>query len=185
MRKHPGSPDIVSIVMPIIEAIRGARADEEQFASKATTLLENRIIKLKELPETGVDVSSALKNLEDMHQLARSSPTPGFSTLLGQSSIYISRILSHAGQDTAVAEIYQKSLRDFISRKGSRLSSAFFQTWIKRHISTAWHIRATLLDLCKPTGNAVNIYRQTQAFQLLHDLLSQAHLLVLFFFMFS
>jgi len=85
--------------------------------------------------------------------------------------------LSHAGQDTAIAEIYRRSLRDFISRKGSRLSSAFFQTWIKRHVSTAWHIRATLLDLCKPTGNAVNIYRQTQAFQLLHDLLSQAHLL--------
>jgi len=50
VRKHPDSPNIVGIVMAMIEAIRGARADEEQFSGKATNLLENRILKFKELP---------------------------------------------------------------------------------------------------------------------------------------
>ncbi|KAF9514414.1 hypothetical protein BS47DRAFT_1372330 [Hydnum rufescens UP504] len=154
VRKHP-------------DTIRGARADEEQFSGKATNLLENR----------GVDgVSNIVKHLEDLHQLARSSPTPQFLSLLARSSIYISRVLSHGGHDIAVAKIYQESLCDFISRKGSRLNTAFFHTWVTRYVSTAWHTRTSILDLCK-SGNAVNRYRQMQAFQLLHDLFSQAHLL--------
>jgi DNA polymerase phi len=180
VRKHPDSPNIVGIVMAIIEAIRGARADEEQFSGKATNLLENRILKLKELPKGAVDdVSNVTKHLEDLHRLARSSPTPQFLSLLARSSIYISRVVSHGGHDIAVAKIYQESLRDFISRKGSRLNTAFFHTWVTRHVSTAWHTRTTILDLCK-SRNAVNRYRQMQAFQLLHDLFSYAHHLVRF-----
>ncbi|KAF9505605.1 hypothetical protein BS47DRAFT_1400276 [Hydnum rufescens UP504] len=169
--------NIVGIVMAIIEAIRGARADEEQFSGKATNLLENRILKFKEVPKVGVDgVSNIVKHLEDLHQLARSSPTPQFLSLLARSSIYISRVLSHGGHDIAVAEDIPGITVRLISRKGSRLNTAFFHTWVTRYVSTAWHTRTSILDLCK-SGNAVNRYRQMQAFQLLHDLFSQAHLL--------
>jgi len=90
--------------------------------------------------------------------------------------MYISRVLSHGGHGIAIAKIYEESLRNFISRNGSRFNPAFFHTWVTRYVSIVWHTRTSIPDLCN-SGNAVNKYRQMQAFRLLHDLVSLARLL--------
>jgi DNA polymerase phi len=160
--------------MPLIEAIRSARPEESQFSSKTSTVINNRISKLKELPRNLEHLEALVEDFVELHVLARKAPSSAFESTLSSSSLYLSRVLVDAGRAQDVADTYGQSLRDFVTRKGSRLNMSFFQPWIKQQWTAAWLSRTTLVEICR-SDNAVNEFRRMQAIQLLQDLLSQPH----------
>lgn len=176
VKKQPASELIAHIVFPLIEIIRGAGQDDEQLSTKAIGLLNSKITKLKEMPSS-VDVEYVKEVLGHLHNLARKAPTTPFLSTLSQCTLYLSRIFLHLDQEAFVLEQYRASLDDYITRKSSRLNTKFFQDFISRTPSAAWALRERLLELCA-AGQATNIYRQCQAFEIVKTLLAQIHQLV-------
>jgi DNA polymerase phi len=83
--------------------------------------------------------------------------------------------LLHLGAEESLLQIYRPSLKDFITRKNSALNASFFQEFIRRCPMSAWSLRGDLLDL---SNRAVNLYRQSQAYQLLELLVTQLPVIV-------
>lgn len=176
IKNAPTSPLIPPLVMPLIETVRSARADEGQFSEKATNLL-GRIANLKQVPEAFEASDEMVNQLHELHQLSRKAPSAAFESTLSASSLYLSKVIAHGGRAEDVAKAYRESIKDFVTRKGSRLSLSYFQTWIKRQTSVAWLIRNEILRLCD-SEDVVNEFRQMQVIQLLQDLISQSRSLV-------
>lgn len=155
--------------MPLVDLIVNAGTDEKQLADKATGILRSRIGKSKDTPSS-TDCEQVGGILQELHSRARKASTGDVLSTLAQGSIYLSRALLHTQAQKPVLDAYRESLVDFVTRKPSRLNTAFFQEFIKRHANTAWELRDTLLDL---SGKAVNGYRQNEVFRLIQALLSQ------------
>ncbi|RDX52694.1 hypothetical protein OH76DRAFT_1399938 [Lentinus brumalis] len=169
VRKQPTNPLVIRLIMPLVELIVATGPDEKQLSDKATGILRNRLGKSKDIP-TSVAVEDAAKILEELHELARKASTSDVLTTLNQSSLYLAKVLLHADAVEPVQKAYRESLHDFVARKSSKLNTAFFDDFVKRHPQAAWGIRD---DLVKATGDALNVYRQMQAFHLLQTLINQ------------
>ncbi|KAI1788483.1 DNA polymerase phi-domain-containing protein [Ganoderma leucocontextum] len=169
VKKHPANPLIVRLIFPLVELIVSTGPDEKQLSDKATGILRNRIGKSKESPN-GVSKEDAAKTLEELHILARKASTPDVLATLNQCSLYLSKVLLHAEEIAPVLSVYRESLHDFVARKASKLSTAFFDDFVKRHAQAAWDIRD---DLVKASGEALNGYRQAQVFHLVQTLVNQ------------
>ncbi|KAK7689133.1 hypothetical protein QCA50_007824 [Cerrena zonata] len=170
LKKQPTSSHVIQLILPLTELIVDTSSDEKQLADKATGILRSRIGKSKEIP-TGIDKEEALVILQEIHTRARKAPSSDVLTTLNQCSLFITRLLLHQSDaEPEVAKIYQESLNDFVTRKASRLNTTFLQDFIRRYAGVAWNLRTELIDVCK---QAVNGYRQTQVFQLLHTLVNQ------------
>lgn len=172
IKNQPTSPLIPTLIMPLIESIRSARSDETHFSEKVTNLLNSRIANLKQMPESFTASNDIVRNLHEIHNLARKAPSSAFESTLNVASLYLSRVIAHGGRAGDVSAAYRQSLVDFVTRKGSRLNFSFFQTWIKKQPTVAWLAREEIINVCG-TGNAVNDFRRMQAFQLLQDLITQ------------
>ena len=157
------------MILPLVDLIVNAGADEKQLADKATGILRSRIGKSKDTVSP-VDDEQVGEILRELHSRARKASTGDIVTTLAQSSLFLSKALLHAQISQPVLDIYRESLEDFVTRKASRLNTAFFQEFIRRHANVSWELRDTLLEL---SGKAVNGYRQSQVFQLIQVLLSQ------------
>jgi DNA polymerase phi len=164
VRRQPTSPYILQFLVPLLAL---TFSDESQVSEKATGLLMSRIGKLKEVP-FGVDVVKASGILNDLHIRARKVHSRDAVAIVSRCSLYISRALLHIGADETVRVAYTASLMDFTQRKASDLNGQFFCEFIKRYPRTAWGMRAALLAA---PMNAVNDYRQGQAYMLLETLL--------------
>lgn len=173
IRKQPTSPLIIRLILPLVELTVGSGSDEKQLADKATGILRSRIGKSKEVP-SNIEEEQAVQVLQQLHSLARKASSDVLMTL-SQCSLYLCKVLHHFGVTKPIQEVYRQSLVDFVSRKASRLNSSFFQDFIRRHADVAWDLRE---DILKTTSSAVNVYRQSQAFQLLQTLISQAPMAV-------
>ncbi|KAI0648248.1 DNA polymerase phi-domain-containing protein [Trametes meyenii] len=169
VRKQPTSPLILRLIFPLVELIVGTGPDEKQLADKATGILRNRIGKSKDTPSL-VSKDDAVKTLEELHNLARKASTSDVLTTLNQCSIYLSRVFLHSGTVEPVLKVYRESLSDFVSRKASRLNPPFIGDFVKRYPTAAWSIRE---DLVKAPGEALNGFRQAQAFNLVSMLVNQ------------
>jgi hypothetical protein len=71
-----------------------------------------------------------------------------------------------------VVEVYSKTLEEYMTHKSTQLHATFLNDYFKRHAIRAWPLYSTLLKFLQP-GNAVNIYRQTVAYELLAQLAPQ------------
>lgn len=174
VKRQPTSPLVLRLVLPLVELIVGTGPDEKQLADKATGILRNRLGKSKEVP-TPIPTADVAKTLEALHSLARKAASPDVLTTLAQCSLYLSKALLHAGASEPVLDAYRASLRDFVARKASRLNTAFFDDFVKKHPQTAWEMRGDLVQAC---GEALNVYRQAQSFHLIQTLVNQLHTLV-------
>lgn len=175
MKKQPTSPHIVRLILPLTELIVDTSSDEKQLADKATGILRSRIGKSKEIP-ANVEKEEVLVVLQEIHTRARKAPSSDILTTLNQCSLFITRLSLHqANAEPEVIKVYQESLTDFVTRKASRLNTSFLQDFIRRYAGVAWNLRTGLIDVSK---QAVNGYRQTQVFQLLHTLVNQHFSLV-------
>lgn len=144
------------------------------MSDKATGLLRNRIAKLKDVPST-IDTEVASTILDELHRRARKARTPDFLSTLNQCSLYMARVLLHAGAEDLVVGTYRESLMDFASRKASNLNVVFIQDFIRRNSVPGWRLRE---DVLSASNKAANVYRQCQSFQLLGVLLNQIPALV-------
>ncbi|KAI8998993.1 DNA polymerase phi-domain-containing protein [Trametes punicea] len=169
VRRQPTSPLVVRVVFPLVELIVGCGSDEKQLADKATGILRNRIGKSKEVPVLASQ-EDAIKALDELHNLARKASTPEILSTLNQCSIYLSRVLLHNSAAEPVQKVYRESLMDFIARKASRLNPPFIDDFVKRYPQAAWGIRD---DLVKAPTQALNGFRQTQAFHFVNTLVNQ------------
>ncbi|KAI0654742.1 DNA polymerase phi-domain-containing protein [Cubamyces menziesii] len=169
VKKQPTSPLIIRLIFPLVELIVGTGPDEKQLADKATGILRNRIGKSKEVP-TSISKEDAAKTLEELHTLARKASTGDVLTTLNQCSIYLSRVLLHNEASEVVQKAYRESLTDFVARKASRLNPPFIDDFVKRFPQAAWSIRD---DLVKAPGDALNGFRQAQAFHFVSTLVNQ------------
>ncbi|EJF62593.1 hypothetical protein DICSQDRAFT_135562 [Dichomitus squalens LYAD-421 SS1] len=169
VKKQPTSPLIVRLIFPLVELVVSTGPDEKQLSDKATGILRNRIGKSKEVPH-GVSKEDATKTLEELHNLARKASTPDVLATLNQCSLYLSKVLLHADDIEPVLTAYRESLHDFVARKASKLSTAFFDDFVRRHPQAAWKMRD---DLVKASGDALNGYRQAQVFRLVQTLVNQ------------
>ncbi|GBE82630.1 hypothetical protein SCP_0410150 [Sparassis crispa] len=166
IKKQPKNPLVLRLILPLVELVVSTGPDEKHLADKATGLLRTRLGKSKEVLSI-VDTDEATVVLEELHTRARKSDN---LATLSQCSIYLSRSLLHAGFTETVVRVYRESLDDFVTRKASKLNSNFFQDFIRRHPEAGWALRNDLIEV---SGKAVNVYRQCQAFQILHTLISQ------------
>ncbi|OCH90301.1 hypothetical protein OBBRIDRAFT_887807 [Obba rivulosa] len=171
LKKQQASPLVLRVLLPLTDLILGTGRDEKQLADKATGILRSRVGKSKDVP-SNIDAEVATEVLKELHSRARKAPSADVISTLGQCSAFLARSLFHAGSEEPVLDIYRESLADFVTRKASRLNSAFFQEFIRRHPDAAWGLRSDLVEL---TGKAVNVYRQCQTFHLLQTLLNQVH----------
>ncbi|KAM5542581.1 hypothetical protein V8D89_003542 [Ganoderma adspersum] len=169
VKKNPANPLIVRLIFPLVELIVSTGPDEKQLSDKATGILRNRIGKSKESP-SGVSKEDAAKTLEELHILARKASTPDVLATLNQASLYLSKVLLHAEDIAPVLSAYRESLHDFVARKASKLNTAFFDDFVRRHPQVAWNMRD---DLVKASSDALNGYRQAQVFHLVQTLVNQ------------
>ncbi|KAI0806965.1 DNA polymerase phi-domain-containing protein [Fomes fomentarius] len=170
VKKEPTSPLIVRLILPLVELIVATGSDEKQLSDKATGILRNRIGKSKEVPTSSVSAEDAAKALEDLHELARKASSSDVLATLNQCSLYLSKVLVHANAAESVLGAYRGSLHDFVSRKSSKLNTAFFDDFAKRHPQAAWDLRD---DLVKASGEALNVFRQLQPFHIIQTLMNQ------------
>jgi DNA polymerase phi len=174
IKKQPSSPHIIRLIPTLVDLIVGTSPDERQLSDKAKGILRSRIGKSKELP-SGADIDQISTVLNDIHIYARRAHSSDLLATLSQCSIYLSRTLLHLGAEESLLQIYRPSLKDFITRKNSALNASFFQEFIRRCPTSAWSLRGDLLDL---SNRAVNLYRQSQAYQLLELLVTQLPVIV-------
>lgn len=175
LKKQPTSSHVVRLILPLTELIVDTSSDEKHLADKATGILRSRIGKSKEIP-ANVEKEEALVILQEIHTRARKAPSSDILATLNQCSLFIVKLSLHQlDAETEVAKVYRESLTDFVTRKASRLNTSFLLDFIRRYAGVAWNLRTDLTDFSK---QAVNGYRQTQVFQLLHTLVNQYFSLV-------
>lgn len=85
-------------------------------------------------------------------------------------SLFVTRSLIASGEQIAQARIYEDSVKDFITRKASGLNTAFITGFIRRCPLLAWGARTVTIEAIP---EAVNGYRQTQAFVIIQTLITQ------------
>ncbi|KAJ3880960.1 DNA polymerase phi-domain-containing protein [Lentinula edodes] len=182
MKKQPSSPLIVRLIIPLVDLITRSTTDEKQLSDKARGIARSRIGKAKEFAEEkkvegggkeegeGEEQEEVTSIFETLHKRARTERSPDHLSILSDCCIYISQVMLHAGMQDQVVVQYRHSLIDFISRKNSSLNVSFLQQFFRRSRTAAWNLRNDLLEV---SGKAANLYRQFQAYQLIHDLLTE------------
>ncbi|KAF9653857.1 hypothetical protein BDM02DRAFT_3265026 [Thelephora ganbajun] len=166
VKKQPSSVYIPLLVPPLLQLVITASPEESQLSEKATGVLRSRIGKLKEYPDKDETIDIGFI-LEDLHTMARHAPSGEILTTIGQCCCYLVRVLNRISTDGTVRFVYRKSLEDFVTRKASRLNSAFFQEFIRRSPEVAWDLKQDILDL-SASEKAVNAYRACQTLGLLN-----------------
>ena len=170
------NPLIVRLVLPLVELVVGTGPDEKQLADKATGILRSRIGKAKEVPAcSAAEIADAAKALDTLHTLAAKAQGADALATLSACSLFLAKVLLHAGETEPVRGAYVASLHDFVARKSSRLNTAFFDEFVKKQPQAAWGLRE---DLVKASGEALNAYRQMQCFHLVQSLVNQVQSLV-------
>ena len=167
IKKQPSSPYIPLLVLPILHLVTTASPEESQLAEKATGILRSRIGKLKEYPDKDetIEIGSIL---EDLHSEARRASSADSLATIGQCCCYLVRALGQTdGTNSTACSAYRQSLKDFVTRKASRLNSAFFQEFIRRCPEVAWDWKQDILDV-SVSEKAVNAYRKCQTLGLLN-----------------
>ena len=166
VKKQPTSAYIPLLIPPLLQLVITASPEESQLAEKAIGILRSRVGKLKEYPEEDETIDIGFI-LEDLHSKARRAPSGDILTTFGQCCCYLVRVLNRTSTDGTVRSAYRQSLEDFVTRKASRLNSAFFQEFVRRCPEVAWNLKQDILKV-SVSENAVNAYRKCQTLGLLN-----------------
>ncbi|KAF5365721.1 hypothetical protein D9758_003270 [Tetrapyrgos nigripes] len=169
LKRQTTNPGVIRFILPLVDLMTKSSSDEKQLSEKAQGILRSRIGKLKEVISSG-DKDEIVSVLEFVHTRARNVHSADHLSTLSDCSIYLSLQLLHLGQQDSVLGIYRLSLADFMTRKNSSLHVSFFQSFIRRHRTSAWGLRNDLIELSR---KAINAYRRCQVYQLFQDLISQ------------
>ena len=174
IKERPESPHIPQIVLPLIRTIMGSGPDEKQLAEKTIGILRTRFNTPKILPSLGPDSKGATLDIESdfeqLHRIARmaSLSQNGLSEIVVTSTIYLAKVLVHAGMQGTVTAAYVASIDDFVIRKNSKIWPAYISDFVQRSSpELSWPLRDEILEACS-VGKAINAYRQIASFQILN-----------------
>ncbi|SJL00256.1 uncharacterized protein ARMOST_03568 [Armillaria ostoyae] len=167
-KKQPSNPLVINLILPLVDLIVASGTDEKQLSDKTQAILRSRIAKARDVPTAPVaQVASAVQSL---HTRARKARSSDLLATLSFCSLYLAKILVAQQGVDQVLDVYRETLVDFLTRKNSALNLNFFQDFIQRFPALGWRLRQDLIDSSK---KAINVYRQCQAFRLIHALVSQ------------
>ncbi|EGO20980.1 hypothetical protein SERLADRAFT_452123 [Serpula lacrymans var. lacrymans S7.9] len=169
IKKQPTSSHNVLLVLPLVEIVTTSGLDERQLVDKTTGLLKSRFEKPKDVP-SNANVEQVKTLLEELHQRARKTRSSDSLTTLSFCSLYLSKMLLQSNAEESIHHIYQQSFTDFITRKASHLNVNFFQDYARRYPLLGWKLKTYIIEV---SGEATNIYRKCQAFQLLQVIVNQ------------
>jgi DNA polymerase phi len=187
IKERPESPHTPQVVLPLIRTIMGSGPDEKQLAEKTIGILKTRFNTPKILPcldpdskGATLDIEALTHDFEQLHGIARraSLSQNGFAEIVTTSTIYLAKVLAHAGMQGTVTAAYVASIGDFITRKNSMIRSAYISDFVRRSSpALSWPLRDKIIEACS-VGKAINGYRQIASFQILSVFLSTVTQLV-------
>ena len=147
-------------------------SDDQQLIEKTDSILRKRFGVSPDPLGEGLDAGSLTNDLEEIHNIARRVSHHKVSpATLSVCNIFLSRTLVRNQGPEAVANVHRESLENFITKKGSKITPAFFLDFINRLPLAAWEIRRELIQACA-SEQSVNTYRQLQAVQWTSSLLN-------------
>jgi DNA polymerase phi len=189
IKERSESPHTPRTVVPLVRTIMGSGPDEKQLAEKTIGILKTRFHTPKSLPclepdSKGemLDIKRLTNDFEQLHRIARkaSLSQEGLSEIITTCTIYLAKVLAHAGMQEIVTATYVTSIGDFVTRKNSRIWTAFITDFARRSSPLlSWPLRNEILKACS-VGGTVNTYRQMTSFQVLGVFLSSVGQLVCF-----
>ncbi|KAJ7063164.1 DNA polymerase phi-domain-containing protein [Mycena amicta] len=169
LKKEASNPLVVRLFIPLVELSTGTSSDEGHLSDKAKGILRSRLAKSKSVP-LGADLDEVKSALSELHSRARRLSSLELLTTLSQCSLYLSKVLVEASEQSSLVAVYRASLEDFITRKNSTLNQTFFSDAIRRYPEVFWALRNDIISVAK---TALNGYRRLQSLQLLQTLLSR------------
>ena len=173
LRKQPSNPLVFSFIPILLTLSQSSAPAEKSLAEKAKAILLRRFDKSAEVPVIE-DVESAKKTLETIHNTARRTSSKEVGKACSNVSIFMAKAFNQSqseGAAAAVIETYRASLKDFLSRKTSKLSPTFFQAYLERQPLQAWALRDDILRYAR--GDAVNDFHYLSALNLLSAVAKQ------------
>jgi DNA polymerase phi len=159
-----------------VRAILDCGKDEKQYSDKLTGILRSKLTKVKEIP-SGVTTVRAKETLRTLHELGRKVPSADHLSTISACSLYLSRILVHQGAAASAAEVYNDSLRDFATRKGSQINPSFLKEACRRFPEVAWCITEEFISAI---DSAINGYRKCHIFDFIATFVTQPYTVNLF-----
>lgn len=171
-RKQPTSPLVLRLIIPLVELVLNSPTSEAHLSSKATGILQGRICKSKDVIVVA-DRAEAVEVLTELHAAARKAQNAAVARTCSQCSVVVARALLHATPADAqpVLDVYLASLDDFMTKKTTKVRAALFTDFVARFPVAAWSMRERLVQYAESDG--ANAYRQTQAFNILNELITQ------------
>ncbi len=176
IKKRPESPHTPQMVLPLIRAIMGSGPDEKQLAEKTIGIMKTRFHAPKNLPRrepdskgATLDIESLTNDFEELHRIARraSLSQNGLSEIVSTSTVYLAKVLVHAGMQEAVTAAYVASIGDFVTRKNSKIWPAYISDFVRRSSPPlSWSLRDRIIEACS-VGKSINTFRQMASFQIL------------------
>jgi DNA polymerase phi len=173
LRKQQTNPLVLSFIPILLTLSQSSAPAEKSLAEKAKAILLRRFGNAVEVPVIE-DVEAAKKTLEAIHNTARRTSSKEVGKACSNVSIFMAKAFNLSqseGAASAVTEIYRASLKDFLSRKTSKLSPTFFQAYLERQPLQAWALRDDILRYAR--GDAVNDFHYLSALNLLSAVAKQ------------
>jgi DNA polymerase phi len=178
LRKQATNPLAFSFIPILLQLSQSSLPAEKSLAEKAKAILLRRFDKADEVPVI-TDVESAKKVLQAIHDTAKRTSSKEVGKACSNVSIFMAKAFNQcevAGSGEAVTETYRASLKDFLTRKNSKLSPTFFQDYLQRQPVHAWALRGDIL--AHANGDGVNDFHHLSALTLLSAVAKQFTTLV-------
>ena len=167
MRKQAMNPLVLRFITPLVDLVLFASTDEKQLSDKTKGILRSRLPKAKDVPNLS-DTSEASEVLKALHERARRASSADVVNLISMCCLFVSKALLPRDKK-CVIEIYKESAKDFITRKASALTPAFFFDFVRRHPLEAIGLQPSIIESLE---DAVKGYRLSQAFSIIQTIYS-------------
>lgn len=170
LRKQASNALAFRFIPPLIRLAQMTGPEEKSVATKSANVLTRRFEKSDSVPAV-TDVAAVSEILDEIHRIARSAPNKEIAKLCSQCSIAVAKSLAHSQQSNTVVAAYQTSLKDYMTKKTSKLAPSFINDLLARQPVQAWAIRGDLVRYAG--GEAVNAFHIEEALNMLAALSKQ------------
>ncbi|KAJ2609657.1 DNA-directed DNA polymerase [Coemansia sp. RSA 1365] len=178
LTRQPESPLVMQLLPAIVDLARATQRDTRNRAvhDRAAAILGARRARFP----TGFDCDKAAELLASIHERARRAADRNEARVLGNVAAFVSRALLDVDSTTEprVRELYTASVRDFMTRKASQIHVDFFRAGMEKllpaQLPLFWHVAVDALAHYAHPRQAVNVYRQVQAYALADTVVSTA-----------
>eukprot|EP00037_Helgoeca_nana_P018190 m.173900 g.173900 ORF g.173900 m.173900 type:complete len:1192 (-) comp24337_c0_seq1:596-4171(-) len=175
LRKQPESPLIFELFVPLLEcaniATRGGDNSGEHLQSRTFGVVKKLSSSNNKCPEVADDDSDRILAIVDTVFKVACDSTDVKEAECGSAAVlFLIRALAAEHSSAKVAELYGGALKDFASRKASRVRPAMIRQLCQRQPELACSM---LPHLAEASSTAINDFRKCQALDLIRTLIQQ------------